>query len=445
MPNDDSSPLWPKTPGPGEDSEASGQKVFELPQSVVVASTVSQLLEKLPADMPQASKYEAFHRFRVAKALMGSSESRQQILATRLLAITNLAYIHTESSFVEKVLRQDMDETRRYQLVYQLAELIHPSTDGNIDIPLWLQTFALGLLEAVSSFHSRCQDVLSALNANVNHGILLYVIRKAVAGMEKDEGEDDHEQVTEIDNWRNNLFSLTLNLSMATRVGAEMASAGLMDILVHILNIRSKVAERHHSMVLAFLDGLIWAYPNAFNAFFAADGLDSVSKLVVDTVTESKDLVAANKGVKPDQQSSAVDYEVPYYQQQTLKWLLKFIHRVMSNSYNYSGNTERLLRNLAEKSDLLAGLRDVIEDKKCFGSVIWTNSVLILSDFINNDPILSQMPNVALAFHVLNELYDPKSFWKPYLDALPSSYDTVMYFTPDEITELKGSPAFGKL
>lgn len=55
------------------------------------------------------------------------------------------------------------------------------------------------------------------------------------------------------------------------------------------------------------------------------------------------------------------------------------------------------------------------------------------------------MPNVALAFHVLNELYDPKSFWKPYLDALPISYDTVMYFTPDEITELKGSPAFGKL
>lgn len=55
------------------------------------------------------------------------------------------------------------------------------------------------------------------------------------------------------------------------------------------------------------------------------------------------------------------------------------------------------------------------------------------------------MPNVALAFHVLNELYDPKSFWKPYLDALPSSYDTVMYFSPDEITELKGSPAFGKL
>lgn len=383
---EESSPLLPRTPGISEETDMSAQKVIDIPQSVVIASSMRQLLDNLPSDMPADAKYEAFHRIRVAKALTGSQQSRQQILGARLLAITNLAYIHTESNFVEKVLRQDMDETRRYQLVYQLAELIHPSSDGNTEAPLWLQTISLALMEAISSFHSRCQDVLSALNANVNHGILLYVIRKAVAGMETPQPEDGGDQVSETDNWRNNLFSLTLNLSMATRVGSEMASAGLMEILVHILNIRSSVSERHHSMVLAFLDGLIWAYPNAFNAFFNAEGLDAVSKLVVDTVTEAKMLVESSKGITPDHQSSAVDYEVPYYQQQTLKWLLKFVHRIMSNSYSYSGNTERLLRNLAEKSDLLASLRDIIRDKKCFGSIIWTNSVLILSDFINNDP-----------------------------------------------------------
>ena len=63
--------------------------------------------------------------------------------------------------------------------------------------------------------------------------------------------------------------------------------------------------------------------------------------------------------------------------------------------------------------------------------------------FIENDPILSQMPNVALAFHILNEMYDSNSFWSPYLNTLPSSYDTVMYYTPKEIELLKGSPAFG--
>ncbi|ETS05689.1 hypothetical protein M419DRAFT_32988 [Trichoderma reesei RUT C-30] len=384
--SDDSSPLVPRTSASVEDHSSSGQKTFELPQHVVASRPIYELVKRCPDDMPPAAKYEAFHRLRVAKALISSQESRQQILATRLLAVTNLAYIHSESNFVEKVLRQDIDETRRFQLVYQLAELIHPSADGTIEIPLRLQTIALALLEAVSSFHARRQDVLSALNANVNHGILLYVIRKAVAGMTETHDGDDGDKANEIDEWRNNLFSLTLHLSMATRVGSEMVSAGLMDILVEILNIRSVIAQRHHSMVLAFLDGLVWTYPNAFTAFFNANGLDAVARLIVDTIGEARSLLRASKGIKPEQQSSAVDYEIPYYQQQTLKWILKFVHHIMSNSYSYSGNTDRLLRNLAEKSDLLANLRDIINDKKSFGSVVWTNSVTILSDFINNDP-----------------------------------------------------------
>ncbi|KAM0556810.1 hypothetical protein ACHAPJ_005870 [Fusarium lateritium] len=383
---DDSSPLAPRTPGIADESTATGPKVFELPQSVVASNSVYQLVSRTPADLPSASKYEAFHRIRASKALLSSSESRQQLLAVRLLAINNLAYIHTESNFLEKVLRQDADETRRFQLVYQLAELIHPTAHGNIEVPLWLQAVALALLEAVSNFQARCQDVLSALNANVNHGILLYVIRKAVAGMKEDDDSDKGNQVTEMDEWRNNLFSLTLHLSMSTRVGSEMVSAGLMEILVEILNIRSDVAQRNHSMVLAFLDGLIWTYQNAFTAFFNAKGLDAVSQLVVDTVKEAQTLHKSGQGITKGQQSAQVDYEIPYYQQQTLKWLLKFVHHIMSNSYSYSGNTDRLLRNLADKSDLLGSLRDIIEDKKSFGSVVWTNSVTILSDFINNDP-----------------------------------------------------------
>ncbi|KAM5377384.1 hypothetical protein ACJZ2D_005065 [Fusarium nematophilum] len=383
---DDSSPLGPRTPGLADESTAAGPKSFEVPQAVVVSTPVYELVSRCSADIPPASKYEAFHRVRAAKALLGSRESRQQLLAVRLLAINNLAYIHTETNFLEKVLRQDVDETRRFQLVYQLAELIHPTGHGNVDVPLWLQAVALALLEAVSNFHARCQDVLSALNANVNHGILLYVIRKAVGGMKEDNDSDKGNQVSEMDEWRNNLFSLTLHLSMATRVGSEMVSAGLMEILVEILNIRSGVAQRNHSMVLAFLDGLIWTYQNAFTAFFNAKGLDAVAQLVVDTVEEAQALHKSGGGITKGQQSGAVDYEIPYYQQQTLKWLLKFVHHIMSNSYSYSGNTDRLLRNLADKSDLLGSLRDIMEDKKIFGSVVWTNSVTILSDFINNDP-----------------------------------------------------------
>lgn len=383
---EDSSPLGPKTPGLGEEHISSGHRLFELPQSVVATASIQDLVSRCPADMPSASKYEAFNRVRVAKALVGPKEARQNALAVRLLAITNLAYIHNEINFVEKVLRQDVDETRRFQLVYQLAELIRPSTEGMTEVPIWLQTIALTLLEAVANFHARCQDVLSALNANVSHGVLLYVIRKAVAGMKREGDAEEGDKVTMEDEWRDSLFSLTLYLSMHTRAGPEMVSAGLMEVLVDMLKIRTKTAQRRHSMVVGFLDGLIWTYHNAFTAFFNANGLDSIADLVVDTVRRAQDLMNAGLGTTEDYRSSAVDYKIPYYQQQTLRWLLKFIHHIMANAYTYGANTDRLLRNLADKSDLLASLREVMADKQSFGSVDWTNSVTILSDFINNDP-----------------------------------------------------------
>ena len=383
---EESSPLAPQTPGTSDDQATSGQKMFELSKSTTLSKSIYELIKRCPPDMSLAARYEVFHRLRLIKALATSREARQQALAVRLLAITNLAYIHNENNFLEKVLRQDIDETRKFQLVYQLAELIRPSPEDNANIPLWLQKFALALLEAVSGFPVRFQEVLSALNANVNHGILLYVIRKAVAGMHTDGPDDAGDQETEEDTWRNSLFSLILHLCMSSRAGSEVVAAGLMDILVEILNIRTHVAQRQHSTVIAFLDSLIWTYQNAFTSFFSAKGLDAVASLLVDTVTESQDCLRASKGLRAGMQSAVVDYRVPYYQQQTLKWLLKLVHHIMTNSYSYGGNTDRLLRNLAEKSDLLQSLRQVIGSKRDFGSVVWTNSVTILSDFINNDP-----------------------------------------------------------
>lgn len=56
------------------------------------------------------------------------------------------------------------------------------------------------------------------------------------------------------------------------------------------------------------------------------------------------------------------------------------------------------------------------------------------------DTILQHMPNVLLALHLLNERCEEKSFWTPYIKTLPDEYDTPMYFTLEELNELKGSP-----
>ncbi|KAI1106771.1 hypothetical protein F4804DRAFT_329966 [Jackrogersella minutella] len=387
--SDDSPASASRSPALGRDeSSPPGQKSLEISHAAVSSSSVYQLLARAPADLPKETKYEFLNRLRVAKALTGSVETRQQALKARLLAIQNLAYIHIEPTFIEKVLRQDNDEPRRFQLVYQLAELIHPAADGATVVPIDLQSIAFSLLEAISGFHHKLPDIFSALNATVNHGVLLYVIRKAVAEMKKD---DSGEQWTEEDEWRDTLFSLTLHITMAmanntSRNMPEIISAGLLDIMVEILNTRSNIAERTYGTLVGFLDSLVYNVQSSFQTLINADGLEAITNLVTHEVELAGKLIIEDKGTPATHRSQVVDYEIPFYQQQNLKFLLKFIHHLMSNAFAFGGNTDRLLRNLVDKSALLRSIREIIENMTKFGSLVWTNAVIILSDFLNNDP-----------------------------------------------------------
>jgi E3 ubiquitin-protein ligase HUWE1 len=358
-------------------------KTIEIPTAELKSTGVHALLEQHMAGLPEALQYELLTKLRVADALTSSVETRRQILAVRLLAITNLSYIHLEEAFTEKVLKQDSGEPRRLQLVYQLAELVHPPAEGAHPVPRPLQTIAFSTLDALSQHPSKYNDVCAALSTNVSHGVLLYVIRKAVAEMGT---EPPSETVTEQDEWREALFSLLSNISAMPRAGAELITAGLMPVLVEILSLRTAVAERYQPKVISFLDNIMYSARDAFQTLVDADGLQAISDLIVYEVTNSSENVAQGRGIRPEYCSAAVDYEIPYFQQQTLKWLFKFIHHMMTTAGGYGGNYDRLLRNLIDSSPLLGGLREIISNAHCFGSVVWTNAVGILNDFINNEP-----------------------------------------------------------
>ncbi|KAL5008814.1 hypothetical protein ScPMuIL_014395 [Solemya velum] len=70
-----------------------------------------------------------------------------------------------------------------------------------------------------------------------------------------------------------------------------------------------------------------------------------------------------------------------------------------------------------------------------------TASSSVLGPLTVEDKILQAMPSVTLALHLLCEKYSEESFWKPYIDILPDSYSTPLYFSTDEMKCLKGSPA----
>ena len=61
------------------------------------------------------------------------------------------------------------------------------------------------------------------------------------------------------------------------------------------------------------------------------------------------------------------------------------------------------------------------------------------------DKLTSAMPQLGLTLHLLEEaLSEEPSRWSAYIGALPDTYDTVLYFTPDELELLRGSPCFGE-
>jgi protein-histidine N-methyltransferase len=65
-----------------------------------------------------------------------------------------------------------------------------------------------------------------------------------------------------------------------------------------------------------------------------------------------------------------------------------------------------------------------------------------LPEILKQCPLFENNSSVRLSFALITEKLNPKSKWKPYLDVLPEKFRTVLYFTPNEMNELRGTSAF---
>ncbi|KAI9760741.1 MAG: GTPase-activating protein [Chaenotheca gracillima] len=361
------------------DPESGGIKTVEIPFAKLSSTGPVQILSSMLPEVPQENRFDLLHRLRVASALTESVNSRRDILAIRILAITNLAYIYPELTFQQKVLQQDSDEPRRLQLAYQLAELVNAPTDGPSSVPRTLQSVALGGLEALAKQKAKAGEVCAALGVNVSHGIILHAVRRAVAMMSTDTPEQNE---LEEDEWREALFSLLAYLPSTARTGEALVSAGLMPPLLEVLTLRTEKAIRTHHKILNFLDTFVYGVRDAFQTLANARGLDILSELTAWAVNSASDNVEDPEARKKFR-TPAVDYDLDFYHQQTLRSLFKFINHMLSHS---TGNFDRLLRNLIDSPPLLGGLRSVISNPKTYGSTVWSGAVNILTSFINNEP-----------------------------------------------------------
>uniref|UniRef100_A0A1A9W6C4 protein-histidine N-methyltransferase n=1 Tax=Glossina brevipalpis TaxID=37001 RepID=A0A1A9W6C4_9MUSC len=67
------------------------------------------------------------------------------------------------------------------------------------------------------------------------------------------------------------------------------------------------------------------------------------------------------------------------------------------------------------------------------------HKLIMSEECIERGGKLFKLSNLRLAFLLMTEALNPHSFWKPYIDLLPDSYNTVLYYDTEDMAQLRGS------
>ena len=208
--------------------------------------------------VPDDEKFELLCRIRAAKVLAkGHDEDREKLVIIRLLAVAIFGHTHTESQALSSLFLYEPD------LIIHIAELLQ------IDraIPVSIQTAAIAALDALARYRNRVQEVLTAVNAGVNHGILMALVRMTVSDVSKAESTLQHSFVEAL------LSFLTFIASHAAG-GNMVVGAGLVPLLIQIIENRLPQRLPVVSKTMQLVDNVLYSFANAFQLFCAARGVE---------------------------------------------------------------------------------------------------------------------------------------------------------------------------
>lgn len=208
--------------------------------------------------VPEDEKFELLCRIRTAKALtQPHAEDREKLVIVRLLAIGLFCHTHPESTTFNSVFLYEPD------LVLHVAELLQ--LDRGIDIQV--QTAAVYALDAIGRYRSKVQDVLTAVNAGVNHGILMALFRKTI-------GELANTDSTMPQAFVEAIISFVTYIAAHAAGGNMVVSAGLIPLLVQVIENRLPNRLYALSKTMQLLDNILYGYTNAFQLFCNARGIE---------------------------------------------------------------------------------------------------------------------------------------------------------------------------
>ncbi|ORY44089.1 hypothetical protein BCR33DRAFT_850734 [Rhizoclosmatium globosum] len=310
--------------------------------------------------VPESQWFGVVHRVRVAFARK-NRRVREELLRARVLALCVCACLLPEDVCQSKFFLYEPD------LPAVLAEIAGAPVGLGIDYNL--QAAALYALESFSRHKSKAMEILTALGAAVNHGILVSITRRVIHLLESPEVESP-----DVNEFIDAYFSLLSQFVNSNHGGAMLVSSGIVGVIVKSFGVTggSVGQMKNISRFVTFLDLMIYNFPTAFGPFTAAGGVDlMVSRIKIEVNVCSELKKSSGKATLNDISFTHVAF---------LRALLKYVMHMMQ----ISGMADQL-RNLIETT-LPSSVLKVFEDCLFYGANVFGLAINIMSTFIHNEP-----------------------------------------------------------
>jgi E3 ubiquitin-protein ligase HUWE1 len=243
-------------------SASSGAVNIHIDEQILQSKPVMNILADAISmhNVPDSEKFELLCRIRSAAALgKGREGEREKLVTVRLLAMAIFGHTHSESQATSSLFLYEPD------LITHIAELLQVDRG----VPVQVQTAAIAALDALARYRTKIQEALTSVNAGVNHGILMTLLRKTVS------------DIADSDSSLPNSFAEAL-LSFVTFIashasgGNMVVGAGLIPLLIQIIENRIPSRSTVVSKSMQLVDNVLYSFTNAFNLFCSSRGVEAL-------------------------------------------------------------------------------------------------------------------------------------------------------------------------
>jgi E3 ubiquitin-protein ligase HUWE1 len=241
-------------------------------QNKTVMSILADAIET--HNTPDDAKFELMCRIRVAQALCyGNDSDREKLVVVRALAIAIFCHTHNEAQALSTLFLPEPD------LAAHLAELLQLDRG----IPIAAQTAAIAALDGAARYRGKIQEVLAAVNAGVNHGTLMSLLRKTVNDVANPESTIPHSFIEA-------LLALVTFLASHAAGGNMVVAAGLIPLLIQIIDNRLPQRLMMVSKTMQLVDNVLYGFTNAFQLFCNNRGVETLVDRIEVSAHSTKEL-----------------------------------------------------------------------------------------------------------------------------------------------------------